>query len=123
MDTAAVAPPQQLRSSDSSYRDPLLDAPLTSLSTNTTYQNWHCAYCHRDLDIATTVIWNASFSCYGSDPPTALSDETIAEHLSFNPLTSRWNLNMSTYFRYEIQQINSWVYIIQYSKKCTLNAP
>ena len=80
---------------DGSYRDLLLDAPLTSLSTNTTYQNWHCAYCHGDLDAATTVIWDASFTCYGSDPPTALSDETIAEHLSFNPLTSEWNLNIS----------------------------
>jgi len=78
---------------DSSHRDPLFDAPLTSLSTNTTYQNWYCAYCHGDLDAATTVIWNAKFSCYGSDPPTALSDETIAEHLSFNSLTSTWNLN------------------------------
>ena len=80
---------------DSSYRDPLLDAPLTSLSTNTTYQNWHCAYCHGDLDAATTVIWNASFTCYSSYPPTTLSDETIAKHLSFNPLTSKWNLNIS----------------------------
>ena len=80
---------------DSSNRDPLLDAPLTSLSTNTTYQNWHCAYCHGDLDAATTVIWVASFDCYVSDPPTALSDETITEHLSFNPLTSEWNLNIS----------------------------
>jgi len=80
---------------DSSYRDPLLDAPLTSLSTNTTYQNWHCAYCHGDLDAATTVIWNASFSCYGSDPPTALSDETMAQHLLFNPITSQWILNIN----------------------------
>ena len=80
---------------DSSHRDPLLDAPLTSLSTNTTYQNWHCAYCHGDLDAATTVIWNARFTCYGSDPPTALSDETIAEHLSFNSLNSAWDLYTS----------------------------
>jgi len=80
---------------DSSYRDPLLDAPLTSLRTNTTYQNWHCAYCHGDFDAATTVIWGASFSCYGSYPPTALFDETILEHLSFNHLTSEWNLNIS----------------------------
>jgi hypothetical protein len=80
---------------DSSYRDPLLDAPLTSFSTNTTYQNWHCAYCHGDLDDATTVIWDASFSCYGSNLPITLPDETIAEHLSFNPLTSEWNLNIS----------------------------
>jgi len=79
---------------DGSYRDPLLEAPLTSLSTNTTYQNWHCAYCHGDLDAATTVIWDASFTCYGSDPPTTLSDETIAEHLLFNPVTSEWNLNI-----------------------------
>jgi hypothetical protein len=80
---------------DSSYRDPLLDAPLTSLSTNTTYQNWHCAFCHGDLDAATTVIWDARFSCYGSYLPTPLCDETIAEYLSFNPLTSEWNLNTS----------------------------
>ena len=80
---------------DSSYRDPLLDAPLTSLSTNTTYKNWYCAYCHGDLDAANTVIWDASFSCYGSYLPTSLSHETIAEHLSFNPLTSEWNLNIS----------------------------
>jgi hypothetical protein len=71
---------------DNSYRDPLFDAPLTSLSTNTTYLNWHCAYCHGDLDAAITVIWDASFSCYGSNLPTPLSDETIAEHLSFNSL-------------------------------------
>jgi len=80
---------------DSSYRDPLLDAPLTSFSTNTTYQNWHCAYCHGDLDAATTVIWDPRFSCYGSELRTPLSDETIAEHLSFNPLSSEWNLNIS----------------------------
>jgi len=80
---------------DSSHRDPLLDAPLTSLSTNTTYQNWYCAYCHGDLDAATTLIWNARFGCDGSDTPIDLSDETIAEHLSFNPLTSKWNLNIS----------------------------
>jgi len=80
---------------DSIYRDPLLDSPLTSLSTNTTYQNWHCAYCHGDLDAATTVIWNVSVTCVGSERPTNLSDETIAEHLSFNPRTSEWNLNKS----------------------------
>ena len=80
---------------DGNYRDPLLDAPLISLSTNTTYQNWHCAYCHGDLDAATTVIWEARFSCYGSYLPILLPYETIAEHLSFNPLTSTWNLNIS----------------------------
>jgi hypothetical protein len=80
---------------DGIYRDPLLDAPLTSLSTNTTYQNWHCAYCHGDLDAVTTVIWDASFTCYGSYEPTTLSDETIAEHLSFNPVTLKWDLNVS----------------------------
>ena len=80
---------------DISHRDPLLDAPLTSLSTNTTYQNWHCAYCHGDLDAANTVIWDANFTCYSSEPSTALTDETIAEHLSFNLLTSEWNLNIS----------------------------
>jgi len=79
---------------DSRYRDPLLDAPVTSLSTNTTYQNWHCAYCHGDLDVTTKVIWEASFSRYSSYPPIALSDETIREHLSFNPLTSEWNVNI-----------------------------
>jgi hypothetical protein len=81
---------------DSSHPDPLLDAPLTSFSTNTTYQNWHCAYCHGDLDATTTVIWDSSFSCYGLYPFHALSDETITKHLSFNPLTSKWNLNIST---------------------------
>ena len=83
---------------DSTYRDPLLDAPMTSLSTNTTYQNWHCAYCHGDLDAATTIIWDARFKCSGSYTSKPLSDETIAEHLSFNNLTSEWNLkiNLST---------------------------
>jgi hypothetical protein len=80
---------------DESYRDPLLDAPLTSFSTNTTYANWHCAYCHGDLDVATTVIWDAKFDCCSFYPPTDLSDETIVKHLSFNPLTSTWNLNIS----------------------------
>ena len=80
---------------DGIYSDPLLDSPLTSLSTNTTYQNWHCAYCHGDLDAATTVIWAVSVTCVGSDRPTNLSDETIAEHLSFNPPTSEWKLNIS----------------------------
>jgi len=55
---------------DCSYRDPLLDAPVTSLSTNTTYRNSHCAYCHGDLDVTTMVIWDASFTCFGSDLPT-----------------------------------------------------
>jgi len=77
------------------YSDPLLEAPLTSLSTNTTYKNCHCAYCHGELDAATTVIWNINFICFGYDRPTTLSDETIAEHLSFNPLTSEWNLNIN----------------------------
>jgi hypothetical protein len=80
---------------DERYRDPLLDAPLTSFSTNTTYLKWHCAYCHNDLDAVTTVIWDANFHCCDSYPPAPLSDETIVEHLSFNPLTSRWNLNIS----------------------------
>jgi len=80
---------------DSIYRDPLLDAPLTSLSTNTTYKNWHCAFCHGDLGAATTVIWNVSVTCVGSERPTPLSDEKIAERLSFNPITSQWNLNIS----------------------------
>jgi hypothetical protein len=79
---------------DGIYRDPLLDAPLTSLSTNTTYQNWHCAYCHGDLDAVTTVIWHAGFLCYDSNKRIPLSDETIAEHLSFNPVTLEWNLNV-----------------------------
>jgi hypothetical protein len=80
---------------DGIYRDSLLDAPLTRLSTNTTYQNWHCAYSHRDLDSLTTVIWDASVTCYDSYEPTTLSDETIAEHLSFNPVNLEWNLNVS----------------------------
>jgi hypothetical protein len=80
---------------DESYRDPLLDAPLTSFNTNTTYANWHCAYCHGDLDVANTVIWDARFNCCGSYPPTDVSEETIVEHLSFNHLTSTWNLNIS----------------------------
>jgi len=80
---------------DFSYSDPLLDSPLTSLSTNKTYHNWHCAYRHGDLDAATTVIWNIIVIFYGSDRPTPLSDKTIAQHLSYNPLTSEWNLNIS----------------------------
>nr|AGM32356.1 class B secretin-like G-protein coupled receptor [Coptotermes formosanus] len=80
---------------DGSYRDPLLDAPVTSFSTNITYQNWHCAYCHGDLDAATTAIWDASFTCMGSYRTISLSDETLAEHLSFNPLTSSWDMNIS----------------------------
>jgi hypothetical protein len=79
---------------DENHRDPLLDVPLTSFSTNTTYRNWHCAYWHGDLDVATTVIWDAWFDCYNSYPPTDLSDETVVEHLSFNRLTYKWNLNI-----------------------------
>ena len=117
----ATCPPDWMHSNtrnrrehpDSSHRDPMLDAPLTSLSTNTTYQNWHCAYCQGDLDAATTVIWDANFTCYSSESPTALTDETTAEHLSFNHLTSEWNLNMSTYFPYEIEKVNSWLYTTQ----------
>jgi len=79
---------------DSSYRDLQLDAPLTSLSTNTTYQNCHCAYCHGDLDTAITDIWDANFTCYSFEPPIALTDETLAEYLSFSLPTSEWNLNI-----------------------------
>jgi hypothetical protein len=78
------------------YSDPLLDAPVTSTSTNITYRNWHCASCHRDLDANTTIIWSAEFIC--DDYVTAhVSDETLAEQLSYNPLTFRWCLNISKY--------------------------
>ena len=80
---------------DSIHRDPLLDAPVTSMSTNITYHNWHCAYCHDDLDANTTVIWNAKFKCNDYFEQTYVPDETFAEHLSFNPLTSMWNLKVS----------------------------
>ena len=80
---------------DSIHRDPLLDAPVTSMRTNITYHNWHCAYCHGDLDANATVIWNARFKCNDYCEQTYVPDEILAERLSFNPLTFEWNLNIS----------------------------
>jgi hypothetical protein len=78
------------------YSDPLLDVPVTSMSTNITYRNWHCASCHRDLDADTTIIWSAELKC-DDYVPEYVSDETLAEQLSYNPLTLRWRLNRSKY--------------------------
>jgi hypothetical protein len=78
------------------YSDPLLDAPVTSYSTSITYRNWHCASCHRDLDANTAVIWGAEFKCYHYVPAYE-SAETLAEQLSYNPLTLQWNFNRSKY--------------------------
>lgn len=82
---------------DARYSDPLLDAPVTSLSTNITYRNWHCASCHRDLDVNTMVIWNAEFECH-TGLHEVVPDETLSEHLVYNPFTSEWNLNISKSF-------------------------
>jgi hypothetical protein len=79
---------------DTNYSDPLLDAPVTSRSTNITYRNWHCASCHRDLDANTTVIWDAQFECHNYRIGL-VSYETLEEELTYNPSTSRWNLNVS----------------------------
>jgi hypothetical protein len=79
-----------------SYSDPLLDAPVTSTSTNITYRNWHCASSHRDLDANTTVIWGAEFNC-DDYVPEYVPDESLAEQLSYNPFTLRWYLNIRTY--------------------------
>jgi len=79
---------------DTNYSDPLLDAPVTSRSTNITYRNWHCASCHRDLDANTTVIWDAGFKCRNYRPGVA-PYETLEEELTYNRSTSRWNLNVS----------------------------
>jgi hypothetical protein len=77
---------------DSNYSDPLLDAPVTSRSTNITYRNWYCASCHRDLDANTTVIWDAGFECEDY-PHGAVSDE-ILEHITYSPSTLKWNLKI-----------------------------
>jgi hypothetical protein len=80
---------------DTNYRDPLLDAPVTSKSTNITYRNWHCASCHRDLDANTTVIWAAKFTC--PNHVRDVFDETLAEYLTYNPSTLQWNLKTRKY--------------------------
>jgi hypothetical protein len=79
---------------DTSYRDPLLDAPVKSSSTNITYRNWHCASCHGDLDADTTVFWNAGVICYseyGMRVPL-VSTENFTKYLLYN--TSHRNLNI-----------------------------
>jgi hypothetical protein len=81
---------------DTNYSDPLLDAPVTSFSTNITYRNWHCAYCHRDLDANTTGIWEAKFQCsvrYGM-PSFFVSEDTFIKYLSYDTQTSQWNFNI-----------------------------
>jgi hypothetical protein len=81
---------------DTNYRDPLLDAPVTSTSTNITYRNWHCASCHGDLDAKTTTIWDAEFECpfeYNT-PALNVSGEDFTKYLSYNSDTSQWNLDI-----------------------------
>ncbi|XP_069703443.1 uncharacterized protein [Periplaneta americana] len=76
---------------DFNYRVPILDAPLTSRSTNITYRNWYCAACHRDVFADSSVIWNAEFQC--DDVPDRLeSGKSTAELFSFDPETKDWGL-------------------------------
>jgi hypothetical protein len=79
-----------------SYSDPLLDAPVTSTSTNITYRNWHCASCHRDLDANTTIIWEAKFQCYipSGMPSIFVSEDTLTKYLSYDTYNSQWNFNI-----------------------------
>ncbi|XP_023723004.1 uncharacterized protein LOC111872936 [Cryptotermes secundus] len=81
---------------DTSYSDPLLDAPVTSTSTNITYRNWHCAYCHRDLDANTTGIWAAKILCHieRGMPSFFVSEDTIMKYLSYDTHTSQWNFDI-----------------------------
>jgi hypothetical protein len=81
---------------DTNYSDPLLDAPVTSRSTNITYQNWYCAACHRDLEANTTAIWDAVFTCKSQSgiPNLPVSGDTFAEYLLYNAYTSQWYLNI-----------------------------
>jgi len=81
---------------DTNYSDPLLDAPVTSRDTNITYRNWHCAYCHRDLDAKNAVIWDAQFRCIPKHdvPPLLVLGETFTKYLSFDSSSSQWNLNI-----------------------------
>jgi hypothetical protein len=41
-------------------------------------------------------MWGAEFKCYDYVPPY-VSDETLAEQLSYDPLTLRWRLDISKY--------------------------
>ncbi|XP_021916896.1 uncharacterized protein LOC110828450 [Zootermopsis nevadensis] len=84
---------------DTNHRDPLLDAPVTSRSTNITYSNWYCAFCNSDLDANTTDIWDALFDCTPEDgsPDILIPDETFADKLSYNTSTSEWDLNIDNY--------------------------
>jgi hypothetical protein len=84
---------------DTNYSDPLLDAPVTSYSTNITYRNWHCASCHRDLDANTTAIWQSLFKCtIGNGMPfLSVSGETSTDYLSYDAYNSQWNFNIDRY--------------------------
>jgi hypothetical protein len=81
---------------DTSYRDPLLEAPVTSTSTNTTYRNWHCASCHRDLDANSAVIWEAKFQCHIHTglPFILVSEDTFTKYLLYDTYNSQWNFNI-----------------------------
>ncbi|PSN42081.1 hypothetical protein C0J52_13013 [Blattella germanica] len=54
---------QKCLSVDYSYRDPMLDVPVTSYRTNITYLNGHCAICHEDFDPSIDYIWSIEFTC------------------------------------------------------------
>jgi hypothetical protein len=78
---------------DTSYRDPLFDVPVTSIRSNITYRNRHCALCHRDLDAGTTNIWPIYFSC--ENAYIDLDDEQIINLLVYSETDSSWVLNIT----------------------------
>ncbi|KDR21078.1 hypothetical protein L798_03675 [Zootermopsis nevadensis] len=79
---------------NTNYRDPLLDAPVTSKSTNITYRNWYCAFCNSDIDPDTTALWDAEFKCGVRNLYINIPDETVPEHFTYNHSTSQWYLKI-----------------------------
>jgi hypothetical protein len=93
---------------DASYRDPLFDVPVTSLRSNITYRNRHCALCHHDLDAGTTNIWPIYFSC--DNAWIDLDDQQIIDLLEYNAATSSWILNITEHPELMIFQNHKPVY-------------
>ncbi|PSN54745.1 hypothetical protein C0J52_04859 [Blattella germanica] len=80
---------------NSGTSDPLLTAPVTSTSTNTTYLNWHCAACHKDVLSERAHIWSAEFKCFCEDNRLPISSDDIeawTSQLMFNEWTKLWSL-------------------------------
>ncbi|PSN47904.1 hypothetical protein C0J52_03376 [Blattella germanica] len=92
---------------DDSIRDLILDVPVTSLRTNLTYRNWHCAFCNHDIIAGLSEIWQVGFEC---DNWLKLNEDVLLSVLVYDEHTSSWGLNYTDYlsiFTYDTPSTSS----------------